>query len=151
MISKKQFIADVLYEATVLRNEMTDTEKSRLNFDTLSPEYLDKCIYGQATGHCGTRRAKKLMDKACVRVSKCIKGSLALRKRKFSDIRHMINGKNEGQGWRNNGCNVKDYSMANGSRNWTYLSMIETYILLESSNNKGLIQYIKGEIDTVKL
>lgn len=148
MITKKQFLADVLHEATVLRNIMTDDEKKKLDFYSLDPNKQALCIYGQATGDCESNRAKVLMDAACVRMtdtSQFEKNPADLFKEQeniWDKIRPMINGSYTDRSWTNSLHNTRIYD---------YLSMIETYICLDTANNKDLIAYIKGEIAEVKL
>lgn len=149
MITKKQFLADVLHEATVLKNLATEEEKNNLDFSSLDPTHTGRCIYGQMTGYCASPRAKFLMDKACVRTTNTegLKrnptGLVNDNENTWKNIKPLINGEYTGQSWGKPNPFVV--------RNYSYMSMIETYICLDTANNKGLISYIKGEIDTVKL
>jgi len=60
---RKEFLDMVLEEATHLRNNATDEEKSNLDFSTLATTNIHNCIYGQMTGHCFSKRAKELFAK----------------------------------------------------------------------------------------
>lgn len=150
-ITKTQFLADVMQEINTLRTIATEKEKSNLNFDSLNAIYADKCIYGQLTGRCDSERAKKLMDKACIRVMNLNAGIDDFFKEgnylkeesrnTFSKISGLVNGENKGQSW------VKHWT----KRNYKYLSVLEAYILLKGAKNKQVIEYIKGEINSLTL
>lgn len=118
-------------EATLLRENATSEEKSRLNFNFFNPTMVDSCIYGQMTGHCDNLRANELIEKSCPRVFNNDKnGSL-----NEDDIR--LNG-----------------SPINRSRH-SYWSPIEIYVYknrhgVNVQNNKYLINYIKGDTDKLK-
>ena len=49
-------------EAELLKKYATDEELLRLNIDKLSPCNGFRCIYGQMTGDCYTRRATELLN-----------------------------------------------------------------------------------------
>lgn len=137
----------VLHEATALRQHATPEEINRLNILDLDPGLTTQCIYGQMTGHCGTPRAKELMSQCCKRV---FDYNFSPPSYDEKEALAALNGEFQGQGWLEE--TTKFY---NGQRihirNWSYLSAIEGYILLSNSNQKGLIAYIKGETDTLKL
>lgn len=101
---------------------------------------MDNCIYGQMTGSCENSRAKELMDKACVRVTN--KDSNSFEHRKFEEVIDKINGAYEQQTWVPKGFH---------ERNYTYLSMVEAYIFLNGSSPKNIMDYLKGEVETLEL
>lgn len=59
--TKKQFLEDVKKEARALRKHATPEELVRLDFDTLKPNDIFCCVYGQMTGHCDGVRASELI------------------------------------------------------------------------------------------
>lgn len=150
-ITKTQFLADVMHEINTLRTIATEKEIANLDFDSLNPIKTDTCIYGQLTGRCDSERAKELMDKACIRVMNLNAGVEDFFKEgdflkeesrhTFSKISALVNGENKGQSWVNNWTR----------RNYKYLSVLESYILLKGAKNKQVLEYIKGEIDTLTL
>lgn len=138
-ISKKQFLADVRTEVEALKTNAKPSELARLNFESFNPRKQDRCIYGQITGDCSSSRAKELMDKGCVRVTKGISGVEALHHEDFKNIKENINGEYTGQGWHS------------GWREYTHLSMVETYICLNGAKPENIIKYLKGEVDKLVL
>jgi hypothetical protein len=144
-VTKKQFLADVMHEIELLRLNSTEAERANLNFSQFDPEKPSKCIYGQMTGDCESKRAKELMDISCKRVFNIVNGpngngATDLLNKTFSDIKHWINGDYKGQTW--NG---------DGERTYRYLSALEGYINLNSAKNQDILHYIKGEIKTLSL
>jgi hypothetical protein len=140
-VSKKQFIIDVKHEVEMLKKHATKEEIEKLDYVHLDPVHMGKCIYGQMTGSCESDRAKALMDLACVRV---YVGDVMIRGKEYKEIQKNMNGPYKGQMWSNDWDNgVK--------RSYTHLSMIETYICLIGAKNKKLIDYLKGETDTLEL
>ncbi len=136
-LTQKQFLLDVRTEVEALKKHATKDEIGNLNFSYFDPESQYGCIYGQMTGRCTSARAKELMDLSCVRVA--VGDSLAYSKKDLPDILKKINGQYNGQMWNQ------------GFRNFEYLSMIETYILLADSKPKNIIAYLKGEKEKLVL
>lgn len=99
---------------------------------------IENCIYGQMTGSCQSRRSKELMDASCIRVLK--ENVLSGDGIEFKTLKTAINGEYTGQDW---------YS--EGRRSLDYLSSLEGYINLRDAKNAQIIQYIKDEINTLKL
>jgi len=131
-MKKEIFLDAVRKEASALRENLTDLEKSKLDIKTLDVGNPRCCIYGQATGDCLSPRALDLMDKGC------------------------IFGIDGGFHTKNNIKNVKYFSEEKGyfkNKRVMYLvtSPIENYITFEEANNENLISYIKGETNTLEL
>lgn len=128
-------------EIESLKKHATKEEINKLDLETFHPEHESLCIYGQMTGNCKSKRAKVLMDKSCTRVWDvgCGELSLSLFGDTFTKVKSLINGEYTGQMWIGN------------HRNYSYLSALEGYIALKGANIKGIIQYLKGEIDSLKL
>lgn len=139
-ITKEQFLQDVRTEVEALKANATQEEIAKLNFETFNPMKMDRCIYGQMTGSCENKRAKELMDKACVRVTN--KDSRSFENRNFDDVVDKINGAYEQQTWVPTGWHERDYG---------YLSMVETYIFLSGSKPKNIMDYLKGNVETLEL
>ena len=154
-MKKLEFLQDVRHEIDMLKKHATEKELAKLDFDTLDYDTAKQCIYGQITGSCGSKRAKVLMDKSCIRVMDLKRyedegGAGTLAGMTFSSISRFINGENTSQGWINEGLNdVHDYGGL--SRNYNYLSALEGYICLKGAKNKSIIKYLKGEIKELNL
>ena len=148
-IRKSEFLKDVLHEIKTIRDNATKSEIENLE-DALDGSSKRGCVYGQLTGSCTSHRAKELMDKACIRVVHYRIGGKRLglisslfehrTNETFLDIRKFINGENESQMWD-----------SNGDRNFEYYSALEVYILLKGANLNGVLEYLKGNINTLKL
>lgn len=115
-------------EARNLREKATKEELGRLDFDTLNPMSERRCIYGQVTGSCISKRAVELIQNCCNKVV-------------------SANGK---------GSDVSDAALDFEGLNlfnsrFSYWSPIELYIGRDGAKNANLIAYLKGEIDTLEL
>lgn len=137
-----------MHEIDMLKKLGTKKELGLLNFIEFNHRHEEKCIYGQMTGDCGSKRAKELMDKGCIRImdiNNCELGGgvSTIDGKTFTEIKGFVNGVNEGQGWR-------DYD-GYKSRVYKHLSALEGYICLKGANTSGIIAYLKGEVETVKL
>lgn len=111
----------VIIEVSNLKKYATKEELYRLNFDKLNPIDNSNCIYGQITGDCYNSRASDLIKK-CTRV--------------YYDnmyIRSVVHSIDE---------------VGYGERN---CSPIELYITLNGAKNKTLIDFLKGEIDSLTI
>jgi len=140
LITKEQFLADVRTEVESLKQNATPEEVARLNIEDFNPMNMSKCIYGQMTGSCENKRAKELMDKACVRVTR--DDSRKFENKSFDEVAGKINGEYTQQTWKPRGWHDRDYD---------YLSMVEAYIFLKGSSPKNIMDYLKGEVDTLEL
>lgn len=146
-MKKQEFLNDVAHEIKTLKKLATKEELAKLDFSSFNNGNVTKCIYGQITGNCASKRAKILMDKACIRVMDLASGVDDIKNQTFNQIKDLINGKNTGQGWYNSGG---DFSMF-GSRSYSHLSALEGYITLKGAKNEHIIKYLKGEDKTLKL
>lgn len=124
----------VIDEATALRKHATEEEISNLDFETLKPDTVNSCIYGQMTGHCFSARAKELIEKSCKKVYST-NGELSNVKLNGSPIgRHR-----EAEG--------KAYMFR---QNTDYWSPIEVFLPKASKVELlKLVSFIKGEIKTL--
>lgn len=123
-MKKSEFLQMVQVELDAIRERATDEEKSRLNFDSFSYYTRDACIYGQMTGVCDSTRAREIF-------SKMFKLAAAYNRTPFS---------------------LQFFTQGDGFTPLEkYLFMVATKGGRKSLQHKRLIQYIKGEIDTIKL
>jgi hypothetical protein len=145
-MKKADFLNAVKHEVETLKELATENELKRLNFRKFNHDHHDACIYGQMTGSCGSKRAKVLMDKACVIVTKdaCV---ISFENRTFKEVKKHINGANTGQGWNDDGGSMLHFV----SRNYSHLSALEAYICMKNAKTENIIKYLKGETDTLKL
>lgn len=124
----------VIDEAKALRKHATEAEISNLDFNSLKPDTVKECIYGQMTGHCFSERAKELIEKSCKRVYSTT-GSL-------DSVR--LNGSPVGKHRENEG---KAYMFR---RNTDYWSPIEVFLPKSTDEERlKLVQFIKGEIESL--
>ena len=140
-MKKQDFLEEVRREIKAIKEHATLEEINLLDINYLnatSPEY---CIYGQLTGSCESLRAKTLMQKGCVRVVNTTGSNLAfdIEGSTFQNIKKYINGLFKGKGW------------GGRSRNYSYLSALECYIMLKGAKNANIIAYLKGEKETLNL
>ena len=109
----KDFKADVFHEINMLKTHATKDELAKLNFDTFDYNHVQKCIYGQMTGDCQSKRAKKLMNLSCIRVMDWSIGTRnkTIHQLKISSKDFTVNGKYTKQTWESGGRNF-DYMSA---------------------------------------
>ena len=132
--TKKDFLEKVKHEVEAIKLSATKKEISELEFDWLNPNSFYKCIYGQMTGHCRSQRALELISKACsVLVNRHHESTGST----FSVMKKHIHGPYEKE--------LMNLHLVE------YLSALEAYILLKGSKNKHIIEYLKGETQTLKL
>lgn len=67
-MKKEIFLNLVMVEIDHIKEHATSEEKDKLNLETFDNSFGDKCIYGQMTGNCNTKRAKELYPKTFVDV-----------------------------------------------------------------------------------
>lgn len=141
-ITKEQFLQDVRTEVEALKANATKEEIAKLDIEHFHPDSKQDCIYGQMTGSCESHRAKELMDSACVRVtnSTFFMGTFT-----FDNLATHINGEYTGQTWEGE-SNDERYL-----RKFSYISMLEMYIFLKGASPKNIIDYLKGEVETLEL
>lgn len=131
--------ADVKKEAEALRKNATSEERSKLNFNSLDPHHLNKCIYGQMTGNCNSVRGVQLIEACAKRYIK--DGDLTYVARDgFKRIQERVNG-----------ATVADLYYDRNSLIDVHYSAIEAYILLPEAKNAELISYLRGETDNLDL
>lgn len=123
--TKAQFLKDVAAEAKALKKNATKKELEKLNFYTLNANHSEKCIYGQQTGNCRSKRAVKLITLCC---KKFVQNEGFHPRNGFDAVVKSVNGET-----------------SESPQTLTYLSSIETYILLPRSKRKNLIAYLRGE------
>lgn len=121
-----------------LKKHALKKELKRLDFESLDPSYGSTCIYGQATGSCNSDRAIKLINSCAKRT---YSGSLK-------------NGMIKGSTLKVNGQIDIDKRLASYFGGYTSWSPIEVFILnnkntKKESNNKALIDYLKGDRKTL--
>lgn len=147
-MKKTDFLKAVEHEVKTLKKLATKEELENLNFEYLHPEFPQSCIYGQMTGECYSKRAKELMDKACIIVTNTGEEGMGTEEfygKTYSQAKHLINGKNTGQGWKG-----EPGSMF-GSRSYAHLSALEAYICLKGAKTKSIISFLKGETEKLTL
>lgn len=135
----KDFKSDVLHEINMLKKHATKQELAKLNLGTFNYDHVNECIYGQMTGACYSKRAKKLMNLSCIRVMDLSGPFNSIRQVKISSKQFNVNGEYAKQTWESDG------------RNFNYMSALEGYIFTKDANISGIIDYMKGETDTLKL
>ncbi len=127
----------VIEEAKKLKDNTTLEERYQLNFSTLKTKKRDSCIYGQMTGDCFSERAIELIEASCEKVFNRIKDENNVRK-----ICGELNGSPKGKPRTNSWSPV-------------YWSPIEIFIDEEinqtNGNNERLVDYLKGNTDTLIL
>jgi hypothetical protein len=141
VISREEFLQDVRIEVEALKANATPREVAKLNIETFNADSKSLCIYGQMTGNCSSYRAKELMDASCVRVTN---SSYEIENRPFDEVAEKINGDYAGQTWR------EDWGQTY-YRRFSYLSMVEMYIFLKGASPKNIMDYLKGEVETLEL
>lgn len=137
---KARFFEEVKKEASLLRKHARKSELNRLNLSALDPVNRCKCVYGQMAGECRSERAIELITKCCHRFIEAGNG--------IDDLTEY--SRDERTTYRNlqkfiNGAKSKQPSRV------TYLSSIESYILLRNAKLKNLIAYLKGEREDLVL
>lgn len=136
----EQLKEDVRKEAEALKVHATQEERDSLSFDRLSPKCIYKCIYGQMTGACTSKRAAVLINACACRYVKdsCL---TEIAEEGFARIQKKVNG------------NLVDGFIAERTDHIVlrHYSAIEAYILLPEARNANLIAYLRGETDKLEL
>lgn len=120
---KQDLIQKVIAEATALRVHATASELAKLNFERLKPNSPWLCIYGQMCDFCNGDRAIELLNKCA---------------EPFSESGVRFEETNLGFEYRN--------SLGPVVGIW---SAIEFYILRRFAKKRPLVEYIKGERETL--
>lgn len=142
MISKQ--LVDLTHvEAARLRKNATADELDHLDFESFNPGSDTDCIYGQMIGYCRRPRAVELIRKCATRIVKVVNPDVG-----------------NGNGLDNVSCELAFGAKETFERRtkdkpfWgevNYFSPIETYIAQDGADNKQLIAYLRGEIETLDL
>lgn len=146
MSKKTDFLADVLHEINMLKQHAFKTELKHLNLKWFDFNEPTDCIYGQLTGNCTSNRARKLMSLSCIRVMDVKDGTGSIANRTIRSKEFNVNGVYTGQTWKKG--NIQ-YGF--GHRSYKYLSALEGYICTKGAKIEAIMQYMKGETDTLTL
>lgn len=120
---KQDLIQKVIAEATKLREHATPAELARLNFATFKPNSPWQCIYGQMCIFCNCERALELLNKCA---------------EPFSENGTRFENTTLGFEYRNSLGSVVGV-----------FSAIEFYILRRFAKKKPLVEFLKGERETL--
>jgi hypothetical protein len=134
MQDKKKLFPLVKKEAKALRTHLTTVEKSNLDYKWIDSNDVTRCVYGQATGHCHSPRALRLIKAHCSRVYEVLPGY----KNMLADVKL-------------NGTPVGKKRSKHGKVSFFSPIEIMIYEKGQKRNTKKLISYIKGEIDELVL
>ena len=122
------FYSELEREIQFLKDNLTDEEKGRLDFDALVPEDPSFCVYGQATGECFSKRAGELIVSLDPIVMYEGVGSYG-----FVDV-----------------VNAKQFRAAKLRLIDQYISFTALELFIVNSrdgDNEKIIQFIKGELN----
>jgi len=111
---------EAVKEATALKQHATKNELKKLNFQTLDPGERHNCIYGQMTGDCHSARALTLLNLCAIPFSSTIITYRMTVESSFSDDIYFRS-----------------------------FSPIEFYISQKGANAEVLIQFLKGDKETI--
>ena len=139
MYTFDNLIDDVKKEAAALKVHATKEELGRLDVQTFCANDFDRCIYGQMTGNCASKRANKLISTCC---------QVYINNESYD--RH----KSDIPGFRHSFKLSALNRLRNNNQDWVeliYLSPIEAYIMRPDAKNANLIAYLKGETETLEL
>jgi hypothetical protein len=141
MYTFEQLKEDVRKEAEALKVHATKEELLRLNIREFSGRGRHSCIYGLATFDCHSQRAAFLIQKCTPRF---------FRNNRLTEIKREGF---EGVAKRANGKRVKGFiaSRTSGDLEERHFSAIEAYILLPEAKNANLIDFLRGETETLEL
>lgn len=131
-MKKEKLFELVRQEAANLKLHATKEEIERLDINNLIPDNSHECIYGQMTGYCFSDRAHDLIVACCERVYEPVEsddGDL-MKKAKLNGAPQKLK---------------RDHFKKE------YFSPIEIMIVVHPKNNERLIQYLKGETETLEL
>ena len=152
-IKKTEFLQAVEAEVRAIKLHAKTYEIGRL-LSKFNGDSQTKCVYGQLTGNCESPRAKELMELSCQRVVATELNSkrrlrfvssffkAAIHRKTFTALKDFV---------RPAGTGLKMWDEHRGERNYNYLSALETYILMDKSNDTSIINYLKGTSDSLNL
>lgn len=117
--TKQQFKDRAIAEATAIRDNATEYEKSKLDFDEFNPDHACSCIYGLMTGDCRSERSVTLLNKCAMPF--------------FKVVDRAVTG------------NTKFERSLAIPASEVPLSYLETYILhVDRDHNEKVVNFIKG-------
>lgn len=123
-MKKKDFLVEVMSEIENIKAKATPHEISRLNITDFSHASPTKCIYGQMTGECTSKRAKELTPK----VYDIIGGEIF---ETYTPFTKQV-------------MTIRD--------GWASFTPLEKYLyMVKRPMHRRIVAYLKGEIDTLKL
>jgi hypothetical protein len=118
------YLIKVKREIHNIKKYATNSQLIKLNFDVLDPNNTSRCIYGLMTGHCNNDEAIKLIKLCCNT------------KTSFYNLSDRVF--------------IDDKPRSNDG-NITPFSYLEHYIYNYRDSNKHIIQFLKGEVDKLKI
>lgn len=117
---------NVIDEIENLKKFATKEELSKLNFPNFNPYWKNSCIYGQMTGDCFNDRANELII-----LCACMTNSFTYLSEEIQNVSNTLP--------RNLGDDID---------NFTFL---EHFISKYKYNNEHIIEYLRDEVDELKL
>lgn len=124
-MKKAEFLQEVQAELDTIKTRATKKEIARLNFDNFNHESIRGCIYGQMTGGCNSERALQLQGKKYDEIK--MDGELFSKEEPIS-------------------FSKQDFKKGD------YFTSLEKYLyMVEAPQHDKVIQYLKGEVSTIKL
>lgn len=129
----------VVTEATKLKSAAADYQLSRLNFDVLDPVSPSQCIYGQMTGGCYSVEAFDLLNQCAIPYAESIITDADYDEYDYEDEALRIKR-----------VMAKNFKRSKDSDHISrYFSPIEFYITLRQAKNNVLIDFLKGDRETL--
>lgn len=120
-MKKSEFLCMVQHELNTIKEKATKEEIEKLNFYAFNHDSSSSCIYGQMTGYCRSIRANELYPK------------------NFDSIGIKLDNKY---------VPFTKQAFVDGA----WFTPLEKYLfMVKEPQHKKLIQYLKGEIETIKL
>lgn len=123
-MENKELYELVIEEATNLKKFATKEELNKLDFNTLAPSSINKCIYGQMFDGCNSLRAIELIKKCCNKV--------------YNSNDELIKPKDIYRAPFKFNCWSPIEKFLYYKENWNY-------------NVSNLVQFLKSETETLKL
>ena len=148
-MTKENFLLAVRHEIDALKKHADPREIHGLRFSTFDPDSPQDCIYGQMTESCTSDRAKELMYLCVLAISDFSLDSEGSWKSRTSKtiLESGMNGSFDAQGWKKD----SRVSLTGNRRNYSYMTALEVYILLKTDSHEQVINYLKGNLDTLTL
>ncbi len=127
-MKKSEFLDMVQIELDTIKQNATQEEINKLNFDSFNFCNASDCIYGQMTGKCNSDRAKQLYPKSFALV-------------------YNLASINETNRFKQQSLNKGDFYTPLEK----YLFMVRTNNGYKSKKHKEVIDYLKNEITEIEL